>query len=57
MTILTLEEAARMLRCTPQTLYAKVSKKEIPFFRLGKGGHIRFEQNSLMDWMKKQMEA
>ena len=57
MLILTVEEAANLLRCTPQTLYAKVSRKEIPHFRLGKKGHIRFDQDALVEWMRKQMET
>ena len=57
MVIITLQEAARLLRCTPQTLYAKVAKREIPHFRLGKRGHIRFDQDVLIEWTRKQMQA
>ncbi len=52
--IMTLAEAARLLRCTSQTLYKKVANSEIPCFRLGKNGHFRFEKKKLLEWMQKQ---
>ena len=55
MNVLTLGEAAKLLRCTRQTLYAKVEGKEVPYFRLGKSGHIRFDRDVLVWWARKQM--
>lgn len=55
MEVLTLSEAAKLLRCTRQTIYAKVDRNEIPYFRLGKGGHIRFDKEVLTWWARKQM--
>ncbi len=54
MEILTVKEAAKMLRCTRQTLYDKVATNEIPHFRLGENGHIRFERDALFEWTRKQ---
>ncbi len=57
MEILTVYEVAKLLKCTPQTIWAKVRDDKIPYFRLGEGGAIRFEREALSDWAQKQMKG
>lgn len=54
MVILTTKEAAEMLQCTPQCVWAKVRARRIPHFRIGKKGAIRFEKETLIKWIKEQ---
>jgi len=55
MDVLTVREAAEMLKCTPQTLWAKIRAGEVPHFRIGKGGAIRFDRQVLYEWARNQM--
>lgn len=48
--ILTIDEAAKFLNKKKKTLYALVSKREIPFYKVG--GSIRFSMLALDEWMK-----
>lgn len=50
--IYTLEEAAKVLRCSNWTLYQLVKKNEIPFFRVG--NRIRFSDSGLEKYKKHQ---
>ena len=51
--ILSLCEAAAFLRISRGSLKKQVEEQNIPHFYLA--GDIRFEQNALNDWIKKQM--
>lgn len=55
MDILTVQEVAQLLKCTPQTIWAKVRANKVPYFRIGEGGAIRFEKTALMEWARAQM--
>ncbi len=50
-TILTIRQAAALLRCHTSTLYRLVKRGEIPAFRLG--GSWRFNLDVLERWMRK----
>lgn len=51
--ILTLEEVARYLRLTPQTIYKWAQEKRIPAVKLGK--EWRFRRSILDRWLDEQM--
>jgi len=57
MEVLTAHEAAEFLRCTPQTIWAKVREDKIPYFRIGENGAIRFDKDVLIEWARKQMQV
>lgn len=57
MDVLTVREAAEFLKCTPQTIWAKIRAGEIPHFRIGKNGAIRFDRDTLIEWAKSQMKT
>lgn len=48
--IITVREAAKILRVSAKTIYKKVSRDEIPHKKIG--SKIRFLLPVLMDWMK-----
>ena len=48
--IITVREAAKLLRVSTKTIYKKVSRDEIPHKRVG--SKIRFLLPVLMEWMK-----
>jgi excisionase family DNA binding protein len=47
-TLLTVEEAAALLRIKPGTLYSWVSKGNVPHRRVG--SLVRFDRDELMQW-------
>jgi PTS system nitrogen regulatory IIA component len=51
--ILTLEEVARYLRLTPQTIYKWAQEKRIPAAKLGK--EWRFRRSVIDRWLDEQM--
>ncbi len=48
--LLEVNEAAALLRVKPGTLYSWVSKKKVPFRKVG--ACVRFDRSELMDWTK-----
>jgi excisionase family DNA binding protein len=57
--ILKLKEAAAMLNCHYKTLEALARNGEVPAFKIGtkRGSPWRFEENSLADWVMKQLKS
>jgi len=49
--VLTIDEAAEFLSLSKQTLYGKTSKREIPFYKVGK--RLYFNQQELVDLIRK----
>lgn len=54
--IMTVEELAGMLRVDDRTLYRKCENGEIPFFRVGTNGAIRFDRETILNWIKEQQK-
>ena len=55
--ILTVEQIAEMLQLTPNTIYEKVERNELPgAFRLGDSDKapIRFSKRIIMEWIEKE---
>ena len=55
--ILTVDEVADMLKLTPETIYARAIKDEIPgSFRVGEGERppLRFSKRVLLEWIQKE---
>jgi excisionase family DNA binding protein len=50
--LLTVSEAARLLRITTRSIYQMVAESRIPYRRVGRA--VRFEQTELMEWTKAQ---
>jgi excisionase family DNA binding protein len=50
--ILTLVEAATLLRVSERTLWARVKKDELPYFRVGK--QYRFVEADLIAWARSE---
>ena len=48
-------EAAKYLNLAKQTLYIKVSKRQIPHIKQGK--KLRFLKSDLLDWLKQGRKA
>jgi len=48
-----IEEAAEFLCTTPGEIYNLTSRRQIPFYRLGKRG-VRFCRLDLMQWQKER---
>lgn len=55
--VLTVEQLATMLGITDRTVYRKCDDKELPFFRVGKTGPIRFLKSSIMQWIEEQQKS
>lgn len=51
--LMTIREAAQFLKCSIQTIYGKVSKKEIPFHKQGK--RLYFSERELTKWIKHEL--
>lgn len=49
--LLTIEQAGEFLNLAIQTLYAKVSKREIPYMKRGK--RLYFSKTDLLKWLSK----
>ncbi len=54
MTILTIEEAAVLLKVSKWTVYRLVEHRQIPFIRLP-SGTLRFKEESLEDWVAEHL--
>lgn len=50
--LLTVSEAAKLLRITTRSIYQMVAESRIPYRRVGRS--VRFEQSELMEWTKAQ---
>ncbi|HZK07266.1 MAG TPA: helix-turn-helix domain-containing protein [Bacteroidales bacterium] len=48
--LMTIAEAASFLNCAIPTIYAKVSKRQIPFHKQGK--RLYFNKKELIDWIQ-----
>ena len=49
--VLTVEQAAKLLMVTEQTIYAAISRRELPGVRRI-GRTIRIHRDSLLDWLR-----
>jgi excisionase family DNA binding protein len=47
--LLTIKEAAELLRLSPRTLYVLVETRRIPFVRIGRA--VRFDRETLIDFL------
>ncbi|MCC9166875.1 helix-turn-helix domain-containing protein [Pontibacter harenae] len=47
--VMTIQQASELTNYAVQTLYCKVSKREIPFVK--KGGKLWFNRQALLNWM------
>ena len=52
--LLTVIEAAQFLTVSESHVYVLVEKKDIPHFRLGKRGPIRFSSFALKRWLQER---
>jgi excisionase family DNA binding protein len=50
--VMTVEQAAKFLSLAQQTIYEKVSKREIPFIKRDGGKRVYFLKSSLIEWLK-----
>jgi len=48
--IISAKEVARLLQCTPQAVYTKCAKDELPHVKMGKS--IKFKRSEILDWIK-----
>ena len=47
------DEAARLLRCSPETLRKKVSRREVPFIKpFGRRGAVLFSERDLLAFLE-----
>ena len=51
-TMLSFQEACEFVKLSHQTLYSKVSKKQIPFHK--RGNRLWFDRNELVAWLKSE---
>jgi excisionase family DNA binding protein len=49
--LLTVSEAARLLRLHPHTIYRRINRGELRAFRLGEDGPLRVCSNELERWL------
>lgn len=54
---LTVDEVANILRVDDRTVYRKCEKNEIPHFRIGGSGAIRFIKSKFLQWVEEQHKA
>lgn len=52
--VLTTQDLSKMFGVSERTIYRKVEDKQIPFFRLGKDGSIRFLKSRILQWIDSQ---
>lgn len=52
--ILNTQELSKILGVTDRTIYRKVENKEIPFFRVGDKGSVRFLKSKILSWIEAQ---
>lgn len=48
--LMSVKEAAAYIRVSPHTVYAKVSKREIPYVKVGRS--VRFDKGALDAWLE-----
>lgn len=53
MTLLTVGEVAKITKLRPATIYAMISRQDIPVYRLGKK-ILRLDLDELQQWLKTQ---
>lgn len=53
--LLTVQEAAALLRVPESWLYARTRLNTIPYIRVGK--YVRFDKHRLMTWLAAQQEV
>lgn len=51
---LTVEEVASILKVDDRTVYRKCEDNEIPHFRVGETGAIRFVKAKFLQWIEEQ---
>jgi len=51
---MTVEEVANLLRVDERTIYRKCEMNEIPHFRVGETGSIRFVKDKILQWINDQ---
>jgi excisionase family DNA binding protein len=49
-TLITVREAAELLRLAPKTLYSLVSQRRIPYRHAGR--RLLFERSEILDWTR-----
>ena len=49
-TLITVREAAQLLRLAPKTLYSLVSQRRIPYRKAGR--RLLFESSEILDWTR-----
>jgi excisionase family DNA binding protein len=49
-TLITVREAAELLRLAPKTLYSLVSRRRIPYRHAGR--RLLFERSEILDWTR-----
>lgn len=52
----TSREICALLSINLRTLYRKIDKNEIPFFRIGPTGAFRFPKDKVIAWMNGQLK-
>jgi excisionase family DNA binding protein len=50
--VMNVEQAAKFLSLAQQTIYEKVSKREIPFIKRDGGKRVYFLKSNLIEWLK-----
>jgi excisionase family DNA binding protein len=53
--IITVEEACRFLGIHRNTLYKLIQAREIPAFRLARGGRWKFRRSELEQWLEDKL--
>lgn len=52
--LLTVEEVAEILKLDPRTVYRKCEANDIPHFRVGETGAVRFVKAKVLEWIEAQ---
>lgn len=55
--ILTIDELSKILNVTDRTIYRKIEENQIPYFRVGNNGSIRFLKSKILEWIEAQHKA
>lgn len=48
-----IHKASKIVNLAVQTIYQKVNKEEIPYFKVGGGKKLYFYESQLLEWMNK----
>ena len=46
------DQAAELIGCTPRTMRAWVSLRQVPFYKVGRS--VRFRRQELLDWLEER---